>query len=78
MFSSVMYGFMRNYVDQYEGGTIDFGQHMKYEHYAAVNFIWRASSFIDMGVEYNFGFKKNFANESIHNNRVTAMVKVGF
>ena len=78
MFSTAMYGFMRNYVDRYEGGTIDFGQHMKYEHYAAVNFIWRASSFIDMGVEYNFGFKKNFANEPIHNNRVTAMVKVGF
>ncbi|MBE6319025.1 MAG: hypothetical protein E7081_08655 [Bacteroidales bacterium] len=78
MFSTAMYGYMRNYVDKYENGSIDFGQHMKYEHYAAVNFIWRASSFVDIGVEYNYGLKRSFANESIHNNRITAMFKVGF
>ena len=78
MFSSAMYGFMRNYVDTYEVGTTTFGNQMKYEHYAAVNFIWRASSFVDIGVEYNYGFKKNFANEPLHNNRISAMFKVGF
>ena len=78
MFSTAMYGYMRNYVDRYESGTIDFGQHMKYEHYAAVNFIWRASSFVDIGVEYNYGIKKDFANKSIPDNRISAMFKVGF
>jgi hypothetical protein len=78
MFSTAMYGYMRNDIDRYENGTTDFLQHMKYEHYAAVNFIWRASSFFDVGVEYNFGVKKNFAGESLHNNRITAMFKVGF
>lgn len=78
MFSSAMYGFMRNYVDPYEGGVNTFANQMKYEHYAAVNFIWRASSFVDIGVEYNYGFKKNFANEPLHNNRISAMFKVGF
>lgn len=78
MFSTAMYGYMRNDIDRYENGTTDFFQHMKYEHYAAVNFIWRASSFFDVGVEYNFGVKKNFAGESLHNNRITAMFKVGF
>lgn len=78
MFSTAMYGYMRNYVDEYEGGIINFGQHMRNEHYAAVNFIWRASSFVDIGVEYNYGIKHTFANESIHNNRITAMFKVGF
>ena len=78
MFSTAMYGYMRNYVDRYENGTIAFDQHMKYEHYAAVNFIWRASSFVDIGVEYNYGLKRSFANESIHNNRISAMFKVGF
>ena len=78
MFSTAMYGYMRNYVDRYEGGTIPFDQQMKYEHYAAVNFIWRASSFFDVGLEYNFGIKRTFGNESIHNNRISAMFKVGF
>ena len=78
MFSTAMYGYMRNYVDRYADGVNLFEQHMKYEHYAAVNFIWRASSFVDIGIEYNYGFKKNFAKESLHNNRITAMFKVGF
>lgn len=78
MFSTAMYGYMRNYVDRYVDGVNLFEQHMKYEHYAAVNFIWRASSFVDIGIEYNYGFKKNFANESLHNNRIIAMFKVGF
>lgn len=78
LFSTAMYGYMRNYVDKYENGLIEFGQHMKYEHYAAVNFIWRASSFFDVGIEYNYGIKRSFANESIYNNRITAMFKVGF
>lgn len=78
MFSTAIYGYMRNHVDHYTNGTIDWGQHMKYEHYAAVNFIWRASSFVDIGVEYNYGIKHTFANKSTHNNRITAMFKVGF
>ena len=78
MFSTAMYGYMRNYVDRYTNGVEAFDKHMKYEHYAAVNFIWRASSFFDVGIEYNYGIKRSFANESIHNNRITAMFKVGF
>lgn len=78
MFSTAMYGYMRNYIDRYENGTVAFGEHMKYEHYAAVNFIWRASSFVDIGVEYNFGIKHSFANKSVHDNRISAMFKVGF
>lgn len=78
MFSTAMYGYMRNHVDRYTNGMINWGQHMKYEHYAAVNFIWRASSFVDIGVEYNYGIKHTFANKSTHNNRITAMFKVGF
>lgn len=78
LFSTAMYGYMRNYVDRYTNGVKAFDQHMKYEHYAAVNLIWRASSFFDVGVEYNYGIKHTFANESIHNNRITAMFKVGF
>ena len=78
MFSTLMYGYMRNYVDAYNGGLIAYGDHMKYEHYAAVNFIWRASTFVDLGVEYNYGMKRNFADNSLTNNRISAMFRVSF
>ncbi len=78
LFSTVMYGYMRNYVDKYEGGTVDYASHMKYEQYGAVNLIWRASSYINFGIEYNYGIKHTFANESIHNNRIAGMVRATF
>lgn len=78
MFSTVMYGYLRNYVTPYEGGIIEYGSHMKYEHYCAANFIWRASSFVDIGIEYNHGIKYDFAHNSISNNRISAMFRVGF
>ena len=73
-----MYGYLRNYVDAYDGGVIERGQHMKYEHYVAANFIWKISKFVNVGLEYNFGVKKVFAGSSLSNNRVTAMMRVGF
>lgn len=78
IFSTAMYGYMRNYVKSYEGGSVLYGEHMKYEHYMAVNFIWRASSFVDLGIEYNYGKKTDFSRESIGNNRISAMFRVGF
>lgn len=78
IFSTVMYGYMRNYVNPYNGGIVLFEEHMKYEHYMAVNFIWRASSFVDLGIEYNYGMKKDFSGESLANNRISAMFRVGF
>lgn len=78
MFSTFMYGYLRNYVDAYDGGVIERGQHMKYEHYVAANFIWKISKFVNVGLEYNFGKKKDFAGSSLSNNRVTAMMRVGF
>lgn len=77
-FSTVMYGYLRNYVDYYSHGIINHSEHMKYEHYGAINFIWRASSFVDLGVEYNYGMKRDFGNTRISNNRISAMFRVGF
>ena len=78
MFSTFMYGYLRNYVDPYEGGVVAFGNHMKYEHYLAANFIWKISKFVTVGLEYNYGFKKDFAAKALSNNRLTAMMRVGF
>lgn len=78
MFSTLMYGYLRNYVDAYNGGTVEYGKHMKNEHYAAINFIWRASSFVDIGVEYNYGTKRDFAMTSLSNNRLSAMFRMSF
>lgn len=78
MFSSLSYGYMRNYVDAYTGGVVEYNKLLKYEHYAAVNFIWKISEFVNVGMEYNYGIKKDFGGESIHNNRISAMMKVGF
>jgi len=78
MFSTFMYGYMRNYVDAYQGGVIPYGEHMKYEHYAAANFIWKISKFVNVGLEYNYGLKHTFAGNTIGNNRVSAMMRVGF
>ncbi len=78
MFSSLSYGYMRNYVDAYAGGSVEYLSHLKYEHYAAVNFIWKISEFVNLGMEYNYGIRKDFGGESIHNNRISAMMKVGF
>lgn len=78
LFSTAMWGYMRNHVNEYAGGIIPFDGQLKYEHYAAVNFIWRASPFINIGAEYNYGIKRTFDNTAIHNNRISAMVRVGF
>lgn len=78
LFSTVMYGYMRNYVDAYQGGTVDYASHMKYEQYGAVNLIWKAGSYINFGVEYNYGIKHTLGGESIHNNRIAAMVRATF
>ena len=78
MFSTFMYGYLRNYVDAYENGAVPFGEHMKYEHYAAANFIWKISKFVNVGLEYNYGLKHDFAGNTIGNNRLSAMMRVGF
>ena len=78
MFSTFMYGYLRNYVDAYENGAVPFGEHMKYEHYAAANFIWKISKFVNVGLEYNYGLKHDFAGNTIGNSRVSAMMRVGF
>lgn len=78
LFSTVMYGYMRNYVDPYAGGLRTYDQQMKYEQYGAVNLIWKAGSYINLGVEYNYGIKHTFADQSIHNNRIAAMIRASF
>ena len=78
LFSTAMWGYMRNHVNEYAGGIIPYDNQLKYEHYAAVNFIWRASPFVNIGAEYNYGIKRTFDNTAIHNNRISAMVRVGF
>lgn len=78
LFSTVMYGYMRNYVDPYEGGMIEYTSHMKYGQYGAVNLIWKAGSYINLGVEYNYGIKHTFGEGSIHNNRIAAMIRATF
>lgn len=76
--TTAMWGYMRNYVNRYDGGLTSYGDHLKYDQYAAANVIWRASQFVNIGVEYNYGIKHTFDNASIHNNRLSAMVRVGF
>ncbi len=78
LFSTAMWGYMRNHVDKYTEGSIAYGEHLKYDHYAAINLIWRASQFVNIGAEYNYGIKRTFDNTAIHNNRFSAMVRVGF
>ncbi len=78
IFSTAMWGYMRNYVNKYADGIIPYGNQLKYDHYAAVNLMWRASSFVNIGAEYNYGIKRTFDNTAIHNNRFSAMVRVGF
>ena len=78
MFSTFIYGYLRNYVDAYQGGSVACGEHMKYEHYAAANFIWKISKFVTTGIEYNFGSKHEFSGASLKNNRISAMMRVGF
>lgn len=78
MFSTFIYGYMRNYVNAYQGGVIKYGDHMRFEHYAAANFIWKISKFVNVGLEYNYGIKQDFSGKDISNNRVSAMMRVGF
>lgn len=78
LFSTVMYGYMRNYVDPYTGGTVEYANHLKYEQYGAVNLIWKAGTYINFGIEYNYGIKHTFGGESVHNNRIAAMIRATF
>lgn len=78
LFSTVMYGYMRNYIDPYSSGTVEYTDHMKYEQYGAVNLIWKAGTYINFGIEYNYGIKHTYAGESIHNNRIAAMIRATF
>ena len=78
LFSTIIYGYMRNYIDRYSGGTVEYTDHMKYEQYGAVNLIWKAGTYINLGIEYNYGIKHTYAGESIHNNRIAAMIRATF
>lgn len=78
LFSTAMYGYMRNYVDPYDQGTKAWGEHMKYEQYGALNLIWKAGSYINFGIEYNYGIKHTFAGDAIHNNRIAGMIRATF
>lgn len=80
VFSTVVYSFIRNYVDPY-GNTsfgIDYADQLKYGQYALANVMWRINRLLLVGAEYVYGQKNTFGRERLSNNRVSLQVAVSF
>ena len=85
LFSTVVYSYMRNYVDPFTGGSngLQYAEQLKYGQYALTNIIWRINRLIQVGAEYLHGQKNTFAAtptfpKRLSNNRVSLQLAVSF
>lgn len=80
VFSTVVYSFIRNYVDPYDNssGDIAYADQMKYGQYALANVMWRLNRLFMVGAEYVYGQKNTFGRERLSNNRFSLQVAVSF
>ena len=80
VFSTVVYSFIRNYVDPYGNSSfgIDYADQLKYGQYALANVMWRINRLLLVGAEYVYGQKNTFGRERLSNNRVSLQVAVSF
>lgn len=80
VFSTVVYSFIRNYVDPYSNSSfgIDYADQLKYGQYALANVMWRLNRLLLVGAEYVYGQKNTFGRERLSNNRVSLQVAVSF
>lgn len=80
VFSTVVYSFIRNYVDPYSNSSfgIDYADQLKYGQYALANVMWRINRLLLVGAEYVYGQKNTFGRERLSNNRVSLQVAVSF
>lgn len=79
LFSTVVYSYMRNYVDPYTNGSfIPYGDQLRYGQYALCNVIWQISPLFRTGIEYVHGQKNVFSHSRLSNNRVSALLSMSF
>lgn len=78
LFSTVVYSYLRNYIDKYDYGQIPYDDQNKYSQYVAGNLIWKASPFISTGIEYLYGRRNLFSGDNYSDNRIMAMFLVSF
>ncbi len=78
IFSTVGYGYMRNYVDKYEYGTFAWGDHLKSSQMVIANVLADIKHLFRVGVEYCWGQRTSFCGDKVSNNRVYAMFQVQF
>lgn len=76
LFCTGIYSHIRNYIKQYNEGSITFGEQYRFGQYVTANLIWSPNKFIQTGIEYIWGRRVNFDNTQHHNNRIMAMFSV--
>lgn len=79
LFSTVVYSYMRNYVDPYTNGSgIAYDEQMRYGQYALCNLVWQISPLFRTGIEYLHGQRNSFGHQRLSNNRVSALLSMSF
>ena len=76
LFSTLIYSYVSNTIDNYKGGSVAYSDQYKSGKYAVANIIWAPNKYIQTGVEYLWGNRKNYDKTSYNNNRIMAMFSV--
>ncbi|MFI3240684.1 MAG: porin [Bacteroidales bacterium] len=77
-FTTIGYSHLRNYMDEYSGGDVEYADQYSWGQYAVANMIYSIRPNIKFGMEYLYGRRVNFSDEQIGNNRISAMFLVAF
>lgn len=78
LFATTTYSHLRNYADNYTGGSTPWGEQYKYAQYALANLIYSITPRVQCGVEYLYGRRVDHNGLSRHDNRIQAMLQVTF
>lgn len=72
---NAVYSHAVNFFD--DGVAVPSGQY-RYGDYVAANLVYSISRIVGVGVEYDYGHRKAFDGESLHTNRLQALLSVTF
>lgn len=76
--ASVTYSMMRTYAPRFEGGETEWGDLYKYAQYICANVFYEATSFLEVGLEYDWGRRTNYDRLRGTDNRLQASVQLTF